>query len=521
MRGLGGPACKGELVGDITVRNQRLGESRLVVRPLAVAAGVAAMLYSVATAQPSGDPGRKELTLSAPGGARVTLRRGEGYLPGGVLLWPGQKQGRVTVSSVRLGGLESASATCMNLPGEQATLTTIKPSKGAVVTLRTAVQAREPVVHLEMTGLTGDVVIRLAGVDRASFRRGIAFNVVNFTGAATTKVSSARVALQNRLSQDGVVIRKSGGAGAMIVTVADGAVEVRIKAGGAAVTVTMTAFRGDASVAIEDAIAPAEPATVVAKAPRGFMRGWKFFSNTPRAFAPLLADQREAQVRAGFSHDRREGDIHADLVFGGDLGIMRKDEPNGDATTFTVRSLISARLNMNTDSTDVMNNDYFGGVAYGRRRGRNSWEFYVYHESAHLGDETLDFGKRKRIDYGREAVRLLYARQFGDLRVYGGPTQNLSASDSFNRMKSAAQAGAEYRFRCWGRPLYVAGDVHVREENKWKPHLTTQVGMELGDPEAQRRRTRLFLEFYTGYSNMGQYWNEYETSVMLGLGFNW
>lgn len=487
---------------------------------------VAVVLSSAALLQ-AGGAGPDELTLAAPGGARATLRRADGYMPGGILLRPGKKQGRVTVSSVRLTGLESASATCMNLGGAPAALTTITPPRGAVVTLMTAVQPSRPTLHLETTGLAGDIVIRLAAADRACFRRGIAFDVVNLTGAATVKVASARVALQNRSSQDGVVIYKSGGSGAMSLTTAGGVVEVRIKAGGVPMTVTITAFRGDASLAVEDALVPLgltlgkDVGKKEGKEKKGFMSDWSFFSNDPRAFAPLLADQREAQVRAGFSQNRLDGDILADLAFGGDLGLMRRDWANGDAATLSVRALITARLNMNTDSTDVMNNDYFGGLAYGRRSGRDSWEIYAYHESAHLGDETLDFGKRKRIDYGREAVRFLWSRQFGNLRVYGGPTQNLSASASFNRLKTALQAGAEYRFTRWGRPLYVAGDLQTREENKWRPHLTAQIGMELGDLKKVKRRTRLFLEFYTGYSNMGQYWNEYETTVMFGLGFNW
>jgi len=83
------------------------------------------------------------------------------------------------------------------------------------------------------------------------------------------------------------------------------------------------------------------------------------------------------------------------------------------------------------------------------------------------------------------------------------------------------QAGAEYRFRPWEIPMYAAADVQFRQQTEWRPNLTTQVGMELGDSEEPSPRTRIFLELFTGYSNMGQYWDTYESSLMLGLGYNW
>ena len=118
-------------------------------------------------------------------------------------------------------------------------------------------------------------------------------------------------------------------------------------------------------------------------------------------------------------------------------------------------------------------------------------------------------------------MRLLWSHNFGrSFRLYGGPTFNVDG-ERYLRYKTTVQAGAEYRFAAWGRDMYVAADVQCRETNDWRPGFNAQIGLELGDPKKTTRRPRLFAEFFTGYSNMGQYWDVYETSLLIGLGYNW
>jgi len=246
-----------------------------------------------------------------------------------------------------------------------------------------------------------------------------------------------------------------------------------------------------------------------------------WLSGNRRALAPLLADPREAQIRAGFS-TARHGDTFGDVVFGGDLAICTTtDSRQTVVRSLTVRGVFTARFHMNSESTNLLNTDYIGGLAYGHRRGPDTWEVFVYHQSSHLGDETLEFGHRTRIDYGRESVRLIWSHDLTeDVRLYAGPTFNVDG-EPFLRYKTTVQAGAEYRFSLWGRPMVVAADLQCRETNDWRPGLGAQVGVELGDPAGTEPRPRLFAEFYTGYSNMGQYWNVYETSLLVGVGYNW
>jgi len=216
----------------------------------------------------------------------------------------------------------------------------------------------------------------------------------------------------------------------------------------------------------------------------------------------------------------RHGDTFLDVVLGGDFGLARQDYAPGDALSITARTVVTSRFDTGSPSFNQLNTDYLGGLAVGRQFGDDAWEVWVYHQSSHLGDETLDLGIRRRIDYAREAVRLLWSHDFGPLRLYGGPTYNVTG-ERFLRRRTTLQLGSEYRFEYWGRPMYVAADLQSRSEVDFRPSLATQWGMELGDPAKVRNRPRLFLEFYTGYSNMGQFWNAYENSAMVGVGYNW
>ena len=247
--------------------------------------------------------------------------------------------------------------------------------------------------------------------------------------------------------------------------------------------------------------------------------GWEFWTGTDRAFKPLLADQREASARLGFMYGRHAQKL-LDAAIGGDLVIADRRFDANRRLTVSGRGLFTVRLNTCESSAPVLNSDYFGGVAVGYRTGDDEFELYVFHQSAHLGDEILENGERRRIDYSRESVRLLWSHRFGPVRVYGGPTVNVRAWPSDIAGKVTLQAGSEFRFNACGRPMYLAADLQSRQENGWDVNFTGQYGIELGDPKKLKNLPRIFVEIFNGFSNMGQYYDDRESSVMLGMGYN-
>jgi hypothetical protein len=244
-----------------------------------------------------------------------------------------------------------------------------------------------------------------------------------------------------------------------------------------------------------------------------------YFSDQGRAFAPILADPREAQVRMGFMRETREGETLWDLMLGGDLGILHYQPSSTDMLSITVRGLMAPRFDFTSESFDLLNIDYIGGVALGCQSGADSFELFLYHESSHLGDELIDRGDRRRIDYSREAVRLLWAHDFDWLRLYGGPSVNFHANPAAIEEKITLQVGAEHAFEMNGWPLYLALDLQAKEENDWETNVAAQLGLDLGDSaNGIYKRQRIFIEYFQGNSNMGQFFDQRERYVLLGFG---
>ena len=543
--------------------NQTAGRrfsARRVMRFLWLAAIAAPALSGCHTKQPQKLDGPaaerpvaadRIIRLSARNGVRALLRENQSYQPSDAAFWIEYRRLTVSLRSVGcLGEKAPRSARCtLRRQGEEVTaVTTIRGAAAGdpETVLSTTVRHDRPIIRLNVTRPSDALVLDVAGADRLTYRRDGVFVALPRVGAGKAIDNLPPcIVVQDRHSQDGLVIRTSGQpqAATMRAVWTETGVQVHVTAGAAAqsrpagVAAEVFGFHGDATIAYEDTATQPRPqadsdrsagqpdvqasqtAAPVIPESRDRDTGWVWFSDKGRAFRPLLADQREAQIRAGFQYGRR-GDVFADLGFGGDLAVARRDYSLDEATSVTVRGLFTARLNCSTPSFDLLNTDYFGGVAVGRKIGRDSWEIYTYHESSHLGDETLDFRKRRRIDYGRESVRFLWSRDFGNLRLYGGPTYNVTG-ESFLRRRATLQTGAEYRFVRWGVPMYVAGDFQSRCEVDFRPSLSVQWGMELGDPTKSRLRPRIFIEGYTGYSNMGQFWNAYENSIMFGLGLSW
>jgi len=247
---------------------------------------------------------------------------------------------------------------------------------------------------------------------------------------------------------------------------------------------------------------------------------WALFSDRGRAFRPLIADQREAQVRMGFLQDTGDERSFLDLALGGDLGILHLADGNRWGASLTARGLVASRFEFFSDSFDLQDVDFIGGPALGFRSGPNSLEVFPFHQSSHLGDDLVGEGVTP-IDFSHEAVRLLAARELPlGLRAYGGIGVKVRADPGELEGKVTPQAGIEGRWDVLGVPSFAAVDLQTREEADWRMNVTVQVGVELGNPVAVLKRQRLFLEFFDGASNMGQFWDDRQTTVTAGIGFN-
>ena len=244
----------------------------------------------------------------------------------------------------------------------------------------------------------------------------------------------------------------------------------------------------------------------------------EFFSDEGRAFAPLKADPREAQFRLGAMLDD-DGSIFEDLVMGADLGFMLIRLPGEALVSLTGRGLLTARFNFTSDSFDLQNSDFIGGPALSVAFSNWSLDLWASHQSSHLGDELMESGDRQRIDVGYERIRLLGDFHVGGFRAYGGCGVIVHAYPSSLQGRTVVQGGAEFLHPVWGRPLFAALDAQGIVNDRSLGGLTLQTGIELGRPLEGRNRQRAFVEYFQGYSSMGQFFDEPERHGLVGIAY--
>ena len=243
---------------------------------------------------------------------------------------------------------------------------------------------------------------------------------------------------------------------------------------------------------------------------------WVPFSDRPRAFRALRADPREARFRLGFLYENH-GHVHEDLAWGADLGLLRGDLGPHEVITISGRGLVTARFDFMSESFDLLNIDFVGGVAIGYARDSWELELFAYHQSSHLGDEVAERGERRRADLGFERLRLLVAYRTGALRFYLGPAFTVHAWPAALELSSFAQGGVEFSFDVAGAGAYAALDVQARLDKPALEALTIQLGVDIAPKTWVHTRQRVFLEFFHGRSRMGQYWEDEESYVQLGV----
>ena len=371
------------------------------------------------------------------------------------------------------------------------------------------------------------------GLDRLVYSEKDNFSVVPLGNSCGLRVQGDHIVLQNTITQEGLIISSPAGAWFEFRMCRQGFM-VRAYQGldfnpEEAFTVDVEAFKGDALIAMGTA-GRRGAAFCGTKSywdqpklrdePQAIPSDWEWFHDRGRVFKPLMADPKEARVRFGFMWDR-DMEVLEDVALGGDLGFLYKRFSKDDQFSITGRGLFTARFDMFSDSFDHQNSDYIGGLAFGYQHINHTFELFVYHQSSHLGDEILERGDAKRIDYSRETARFLYAHQWGPLRVYGGPSFNIHALPDDIEHSFTLQTGAEYYFPLMDEEMYTAVDIQSKQEYDWTLNATLQLGWFLGNPANTRNRQWIFAEYYSGYSNMGQFWNRWENYGLIGAAYQW
>ena len=242
-------------------------------------------------------------------------------------------------------------------------------------------------------------------------------------------------------------------------------------------------------------------------------------------FRPLIADPRWPHFAASYQRylgDRQLRDVGA-VSFGETFTLWRQRLGPATAWEFGIQAGVFAVFDLNAESGDLVNADYFAAIPVTFRHEGFSSLFRIFHQSSHLGDEFLLRTNTERVNLSGDGLDLKLSYEFGDwLRVYGGGGYLVRREPSTIDPWSA-QYGVELispwpsRDKRW-RPI-LAADLQHREENSWSLDLSLRTGIQI-DGVLASRKLQILLEYFRGHSPNGQFYKDEIEYLGLGAHFH-
>ena len=244
-------------------------------------------------------------------------------------------------------------------------------------------------------------------------------------------------------------------------------------------------------------------------------------------FKPLMADPRWAHFSVSYRNyldSNVDGTNLTSISFGETIPFYRGNMGQSTAQwEGGLQAGVFSDFNMDAPSTELLNSDFIGSFYSSVRSGQFSAFGRIYHQSSHLGDEFLlrkIDTKFERVNLSYEGVdlKLSYEIPFG-LRVYGGGG-GLFRSEPSDLDVWSAQYGTEFRSP-WRIEAYsirpIAGiDCKNYEENNWNTDVSARAGVEFEKLQVLGRKLQILIEYYKGYSPVGQFYKDKVEYIGLG-----
>ncbi len=228
-------------------------------------------------------------------------------------------------------------------------------------------------------------------------------------------------------------------------------------------------------------------------------------------FAPLIAAPRWPHFSLAYhyySGDEELSSVGA-TSFGETFYFYKGRAPFDGMWQTGIQASVFAIFDLDSDSMDLVNADYWVGFPFVYRRGDFSAMTRVFHQSSHLGDEYLLRKRIDRVNLSYESVDVKFSYDFSkSLRLYGG------GGFIFHKEPSdidpwSLQAGIELRSPAayvngTVRPL-LAADFSTWEENDWDIDVSVRTGVQL-ESEKIDRKIQFLFEYLNGHSPSGQFY---------------
>lgn len=244
-------------------------------------------------------------------------------------------------------------------------------------------------------------------------------------------------------------------------------------------------------------------------------------------FDDLLADPRNPRFTLGLLEYQGHERLHSVAMtsFGETFGLIRGATPLDGLWQLGLQASVFGIFDLDSDSNDLLNNDYRVGVPLSYRRGSLSAQLRVYHQSSHLGDEYIlrdSFTNSSRSNLSYEGVDFRTSWNCTEwIRAYGGARYILSqVDDGVDVGRWSVIYGTEV-VSPWGlhggkiRPL-VAAHVEQWKFRDWEPDLSLRAGILIDNMRGVGDRAVVALAYYKGRDYNGQFLLE-EDIKYLGL----
>lgn len=245
-----------------------------------------------------------------------------------------------------------------------------------------------------------------------------------------------------------------------------------------------------------------------------------------RLFDPLLADPRWAHFSASVQdYGGNNGLNTVGAVSVGDEVPLYQSPGLGGAWGVGVQAAVFALFDLDAESKDLINADYWVGIPLSWRSGPYSAILRLYHQSSHLGDEYLlrsANNRRTRVNLSYEVVDFKLSRDFYGraVRLYGGGG-TLFDQEPSDLKTGLLQAGVELRSP-WSfanemlRPV-AAADFQSAEESGWRVDVSARAGLELASSVDRDYVVQLMAEYYRGRNPNGQFFERDVEFYGIGL----
>ncbi|MEW6110158.1 MAG: DUF1207 domain-containing protein [Nitrospirota bacterium] len=239
-------------------------------------------------------------------------------------------------------------------------------------------------------------------------------------------------------------------------------------------------------------------------------------------FEPLIADPRWPHFSATYQYylNNKELKNVGSTSFGETFSFYTGHAPFGGRWQFGIQAAVFAIFDLDAESKDLINADYWVGIPLSYRTGNFSALFRIFHQSSHLGDEYLLRNRLDRVNLSYESVDMKISYDInGWFRTYAGGGFILHKEPS-DLLPWSTQFGLEFKSRrkyLGDRIRPVAGvDLKNWEENNWKGDLSARFGVQIESKKTVGHKVQLLFEYFKGHSPNGQF---YERSIeYLGFG---